>query len=218
MRLTKYEHACFTVEQDGKMLVVDPGAFTADLTNPENVVAIVITHEHTDHFDPTALGALIAHNPDAVIIGHENITRQLGDVLPTQAVHSGEMIKVGPFTLEFFSGEHAQIHSSIPIIPNLGVMVNDTLYYPGDSFISPDKPVKVLALPAAAPWMKISEAIDFISLTKPRFVFPTHDAILSDIGKNLVDQMIVPAVGEYGGTYQRLTQPVELESLLLNNA
>ena len=25
MKLTKYEHACFTVEKDGKLLVVDPG-------------------------------------------------------------------------------------------------------------------------------------------------------------------------------------------------
>ena len=58
MKLTKYEHACFTIEAEGKLVVVDPGAFTTDLGTPENVVAIVVTHEHPDHFDVNALGAL----------------------------------------------------------------------------------------------------------------------------------------------------------------
>ena len=57
MKLTKYEHACFTLEKDGKMLVVDPGTFTTKLDPPENVVGIVITHEHSDHFDVNALSA-----------------------------------------------------------------------------------------------------------------------------------------------------------------
>ena len=118
MRLTKYEHACFTLEKDGKLLVVDPGAFTTDLPALENVVAIVVTHEHSDHFDPTALGALIAHNPDAVIYAHEAITRQLGDTLPTHAVAPGETIESGSFTVEFLGGEHAVIHPDIPIVAN----------------------------------------------------------------------------------------------------
>ena len=27
MKLTKYRHACFTVEKDSKLLIVDPGGF-----------------------------------------------------------------------------------------------------------------------------------------------------------------------------------------------
>ena len=51
MKLTKYEHACFSVEHDGMTLVVDPGNFTTDFIAPEGVIAVVITHEHSDHFD-----------------------------------------------------------------------------------------------------------------------------------------------------------------------
>ena len=40
MKLTKYEHACLTVEKDGKLLVVDPGAYTTDLPALESVIAI----------------------------------------------------------------------------------------------------------------------------------------------------------------------------------
>lgn len=211
MRLTKYEHACFTLEKDGKLLVVDPGTFTTDLPALENVVAIVVTHEHSDHFDPTALGALIAHNPDAMIYAHEAITRQLGDTLPNHSVAPGETIESGPFTLEFLGGEHAVIHPDIPIVANLGVMINDRLYYPGDSFNRPGRPVDVLALPIAAPWMKMSEAFDFLMEVKPRLAFPTHDAIASSIGKSLADRMAPMFAEKAGAVYQRLEAPIEID-------
>lgn len=210
MKLTKYEHVCFTVEKDGKLLVVDPGAWTTDLGAPENVVAIVVTHEHPDHFDPAALGALIAHNPDATIYAHETITKQLGHTLPNHAVNPGETVVLTPFKLEFFGGEHAIIHQSLPNVANLGVMIDETLYYPGDSFTLPHRKVKVLALPVTAPWLKISEAIDFALAVKADLVFPTHDAIASEVGKQLPDSRLPSFIESYGGTYQRLTSPIEI--------
>jgi L-ascorbate metabolism protein UlaG (beta-lactamase superfamily) len=211
MKLTKYEHACFTVENDGKILVVDPGAFTTDLPALESVVAVVVTHEHADHFDPAALGALVAHNPDAVIYAHETITRQLGDALPNQAVSSGTVVDVAPFMLEFLGGEHATIHADIPIVANLAIMINDQVYYPGDSFTLPDRPVDVLALPTAAPWMKMSEAFDFLMAVKPRLAFPTHDAIASDAGKALADRMTPMFAEKVGATYLRIEDSLEID-------
>lgn len=207
MNITKYEHACFTVEQDGKLLIVDPGAFTTDIGAPENVVGVVVTHEHADHFDPAALGAIIAHNPDAVIIAHENITRQFGDqneTLPYKTVATGDKVSVGPFELEFFGGDHAIIHPDIPQIANLGVMINDTVFYPGDSFVQPERDVQVLALPVSAPWLKISEAIDYLIDVKPKITFPTHDAIASPAGKSLPDRMIPPLAEKVGALYKRI--------------
>lgn len=210
MKLTKYEHACFTLEKDGRLLVVDPGAFTTDLGSPDNVFAIVVTHEHADHFDPATLGALIAHNPNATVYAHENITKQFGDTLPHQAVSAGETVTIEPFVLEFFGGEHAVIHSSFSIVANLGVMINDSVYYPGDSFTEPGKPIKVLALPVTAPWMRISEAIDYVSKLKPNLVFPTHDGVASEFGKQLPDRMIPKFVENYGGKYQRIKGSIDI--------
>jgi L-ascorbate metabolism protein UlaG (beta-lactamase superfamily) len=211
MILTKYEHACFTLEKDGKLLVVDPGVLTRDISSPENVVAIVVTHEHADHFDPAALGALIAHSPSATIYAHESITNQLGDTLPTQSVAAGDTASVEPFELEFFGGEHSQIHSSIPIIANLGVMINSNIFYPGDSFTVPNKPVKTLALPITAPWLKISEVMDYVSKINPALAFPTHDGVASEAGKQIVDRMMGPLLESQGGTYQRLSEPLEID-------
>jgi len=211
MKLTKYEHACFTLEKDGKLLVVDPGVYTTDLPALESVVAVAVTHEHADHYDVNALGAIISHNPEAVIYAHESITRQFGDTLPHQAVSVNDIVSVGPFKLEFFGGEHAIIHPDIPRIANLGVMIDDTVYYPGDSFSRPDTPVEILALPTAAPWMKVSEAVDFLRAVQPRLVFPTHDAVSSSFGKQLADTIIPTFAQNIGATYRRLIEPLEID-------
>lgn len=210
MTITKYKHACFTVEKDGKLLVVDPGGFTDDLGAPENVVGIVVTHEHADHFDANALGALIAHNPSAKIYAHESITSQLGSSLPHETVESGDELTVGPFDLQFDGGEHATIHPSMPTPANLGVHIDERIYYPGDSFYQPTGSVEILALPVSAPWCKISEVIDYVSAMGPEIAFPTHDAILSPVGQNMVDMMVATATQKAGGEYRRLHAPLEI--------
>ncbi len=206
MKLTKFEHACFVVEQDKQSIIVDPGEFTTDLSIPDTVIAVVITHEHQDHLSESHIQAIVAKNPEAVVITHKDSAKNLGHY-STQTVVANEGIKIGNFTLEFFGGEHAVIDSAIPVIANLGVMINDSLYYPGDSFALPERPVKVLALPVSAPWMKISEAADFVRAVQPEFVFPTHDAILSDVGKGLPDRLIPKLTSV---SYQRLAEPIEI--------
>ena len=209
MILTKHQHACFTLEKEGKLLVVDPGELTQDLGAPENVVGIVITHAHADHFDASALGALIAHNPLAIIYAHEAVTAQLGDTLPTQVVRAGETIDVSPFSVTFYGGTHAPIHPDIPVVANLGLFVDELLYYPGDSFITPGRPVAALALPVSAPWLKIADAIDFARDINAGLVFPTHDAILSEAGKAIVDRVISAQIPD--SRYARLYEPVEVQ-------
>lgn len=209
MELTKYEHACFTIEKDGQLLVVDPGGYSSDFIAPSNVVAIVVTHDHGDHFDHEQLEAIIGENPDAVIIGPETVTSQI-EAFTTKTVTIGDTLDIGPFHLEFFGGKHALIHPSLPLTANLGVLINDLLYYPGDSFSLPGRPVDTLALPAGAPWLKISEAMDFLTQIKPRLAFPTHDAVLSQIGKELADSRLGATASDIGSLYQRLSEPVTI--------
>jgi hypothetical protein len=65
------------------------------------------------------------------------------------------------------------------MVSNSAVFIDNALYYPGDSFFFPDIKVKVLALPVEAPWMKISEAVEFAKKVKPEFAFPVHDGRLN---------------------------------------
>ena len=122
----------------------------------------------------------------------------------------GETLQCGAFTLQFFGGEHALIHESMPRPHNLGVLIDHSLYYPGDSLVVPDVAVDTLALPVVAPWLKIGETMDFLIAVHPRFAFPTHDAVASAAGKALVDRMLGSLAGAHDITYQRLETPIEI--------
>jgi L-ascorbate metabolism protein UlaG (beta-lactamase superfamily) len=209
MKLTKYEHACFTVEHDDALLVIDPGNLTTDLIPPQNVVGVVITHGHADHFDPELLASIIDKNPDALIVTNVEVASSI-EAFQTKIVHPGDHLELGPFRLQFFGGQHARIHDSIPPNANIAVLINDLVYYPGDSFTLPGTSVDTLAIPVSAPWMKLSEAIDFLSIIKPRQAFPTHDAILSNPGKDIADRLLSSAAQSQGIAYTRLTESIEI--------
>jgi L-ascorbate metabolism protein UlaG (beta-lactamase superfamily) len=201
MRLTKFEHAALLLEDSGKKLFVDPGSFTTPLTDTANTVAIVITHEHADHWTPEQLGRVLDLSPDATIFAPEGVARAAADFDVT-VVRAGDTVEAGPFTLRFFGGVHAVIHSSIPTVDNLGVLINDELYYAGDSFTIPEGvEVDVLAAPAGAPWMKVAEVMDYVLAVKPKRSFPTHEMVLSRAGKDLSNARIAWATAQNGGEH-----------------
>lgn len=203
MNITKYQHACFTVEINNKLVVVDPGKWSEDYTPSQGISAVVVTHEHSDHCHRETLEAIVDQNPEVKIYAHESVCRKLIG-LPTVMVESGQAVQVDDFVMRFTGGEHASIDRSVGPIANLGIMINETLYYPGDSFALPDGPVETLAVPVSGPWMKLSEALDFIREVQPRTVFPTHDKLLSNIGKKLVDDWCITVCDEFHASFTRL--------------
>ncbi len=210
MKITKREHACLVLEEAGDTLIVDPGSFTSPLSGITGVSAIVITHEHADHVSPEQLDILLAANPDARIYAPAGVAAA-HPTYPVSVVSAGETVTIGQFTVAFFGGTHAQIHSSIPLIDNLGILVNDTLYYPGDSFTVPAVAVNTLAVPAGAPWLKISEVMDFVLEVAPARTFPTHEMVLSPAGKSLSNARIDWATQRGGGQFFALEPGDSLE-------
>lgn len=199
MRIIKRGHACLEIIEAGRTLIVDPGDHTEHL-EPSDLVGVVITHEHADHWDPSHLRSLRERFPEAPILGPVGVL-EAAEEFEIVPVHPGETHTVGPFELRFFGGTHAVIHDSIPVIDNVGVLVNGTLYYGGDSFALPDVPVTVLAAPAGAPWLKISEVMDFVMAVKPKLTFSTHVMTLSEDGLKLSNGRIRDAVERVGGQH-----------------
>jgi len=201
MRVTKFEHATVTLTDSGKTIVVDPGSFTTPLADLQDVVAVVLTHEHPDHWTPDHLDRLRRAFPDVPIYGPEGVANAAAgyDVI---TVNPGDTVTVDPFRLEFFGGRHAVIHESIPVIDNVGVLVNDEFYYPGDSYAVPKgASVKLLAAPVGAPWLKIGEAMDFVLAVGPRLAFGTHDMTLSVSGKDMGRARLKWAVEQGDGEF-----------------
>jgi L-ascorbate metabolism protein UlaG (beta-lactamase superfamily) len=211
MRLTKFEHSCLVLEEGGSRLVVDPGGFTTPLGDLGDVVGIVVTHEHADHWTPEQLTRILARNPATPIYAPAGVAAAASDFEVT-VVEAGTVAQAGTFRLEFFGGKHAEIHSTIPIVDNVGVLVNDTLYYAGDSFTLPEREIDVLAAPAGAPWLKISETMDYVTAVRPKRSIAVHEMVLSVAGKQLSEARIKDMTEAGGGEFIHL-DPTEFVDL-----
>jgi L-ascorbate metabolism protein UlaG (beta-lactamase superfamily) len=211
MKITKQGHACLIFEEAGKKLVLDPGAYSEAQVGLTDVVAIVITHAHDDHCFEAQIDRLLASNPDLMIFGPPQVCTRLANY-KTTAVYHGDHYPVGPFTIEFMGDLHAQIHHSITVIENRAVLINDKVFYPGDSFTLPDRAVELLAVPTSAPWLKIGEVMDFVSAIKHKKSIATHNALLSDFGHALnngrVKQLTEAQSGEF--TYLLNGESIEI--------
>jgi L-ascorbate metabolism protein UlaG (beta-lactamase superfamily) len=212
MKIVKHGHACLELIKDGQRLLIDPGSYSEPMGEADGVIGVVITHKHDDHCFEEQLDAIIAKNPGVTIYGTDEVRERLGD-RNTVAVHHGDFYEVGPFTVEFFGDLHAEIHRSIPIIQNCGVMVDDALYYPGDSFTQPDRPVKMLACPTSAPWLKMSDVMDFVDAVKPKKSFATHNIHLSELGHQMNNGRVKAVTEQHGGrfTFLQVGDSIELD-------
>ena len=211
MRITKFEHSCVEIVESGSNLVIDPGAYLAP-RDFDDVVAVVITHEHPDHWTPDNVRGILARNSGARVFGPQGVATAVGDAFALEVVAPGDSVEAGPFRLQFFGGKHNLIHESVPIIDNVGVLVNDTFYYGGDSYDGPSVPVAVLAAPIGAPWLKIGDAMDYVLAVKPERAFYTHDAPLSSAGRAMAEPRLKWAVEQNGGTYLELEPGASIDA------
>ena len=85
-----------------------------------------------------------------------------------------------------------------------------TVFHPGDALTVPEADVDLLLLPVSAPWLKVSECIDYgRDVGAPRSV-AIHDKIYSDAGLGIVDGHLDRMLGERGQSYTRLQPGQEL--------
>jgi L-ascorbate metabolism protein UlaG (beta-lactamase superfamily) len=178
MRITKYTHACVRLEHDGRVLVIDPGTWSepAALTGAD---AVLVTHEHADHVDVLRLAGLgvPVYGP-----AQGNFPR-----LDVTGVSSGEEFTAAGFRVQAVGGRHAYIYGGKPDCANLGYVIEEAVYHPGDSLHVPEQPIETLMVPAQGSWMKMAEAIDFVRAIRPHRTFAIHDGQLNDRGLGSVN-------------------------------
>ena len=206
--VSKHGHACIRLEKDGQVLVLDPGGFS-DPAAIDGAGAVLITHEHVDHVVPDRLTAALAAAPERQVWAPGVVVDQLVAAgAPADRLHAvteGDTFTAEGFEVQVVGHDHAVIHPSIPVVANVAYLVDGVVLHPGDSFTPPPAGVhvEVLLLPVSAPWMKLSEAADYLQAVAPGIAVPIHDAILSDAGLGLVDRVLPQVTGGIA-EYRRL--------------
>ncbi|AWL41567.1 MULTISPECIES: MBL fold metallo-hydrolase [Streptomyces] len=208
--LIKKAHSCVRLERDGRTLVIDPGGFSED-DAAVGADAILVTHEHPDHFDEGRLRAGLESNPAAQVWTLRSVAEQLSAAFPgrVHTVGHGDTFSAAGFDVQVHGELHAVIHPDIPRITNIGFLVDGSVFHPGDALTVPDRPVDTLMLPVMAPWNKISEVIDYVREVAPRRAIDVHDALLTDLARPIYDRQI----GELGGADHGRMTPGEATRL-----
>lgn len=179
--ITLFGHSGVRIDR----IAIDPGIFT----NPaimEGAEHVLLTHSHPDHCNLDIIHNLPVYGPKEAI-------EQLTDC-DTHEVYPGDELELDRHHIRVVGGYHAVVHPSLNRPTNLGYLIDGRILHPGDEF--PDiamhslNDIEILFLPVAAPWLKVSETVEFAHSILPRLSLPIHDAILSAEGKALVDSIL----------------------------
>ncbi|WP_329482325.1 MBL fold metallo-hydrolase [Kribbella sp. NBC_01484] len=186
MKLTKFAHACVRLEKDGKVLLVDPGTFS-EAAAFERADAILVTHEHQDHLDIERVQAL-----DVPVYTNAGVAAQLTELGDrVHVIAGGQSFETAGFSISAYGKDHAVIlpEWGVPC-ENIGFLIDDAVYHPGDSFTQPDRAVHTNLVPISGPWFSLPPAVEYARSVKSEQLVGIHDALLSPIGLGMFPRFL----------------------------
>lgn len=181
MKITKHAQSCLLVESANTKILIDPGVFVTekekyDINNFTEIDAIIITHQHSDHFSPENLELIIANNPNVPIFTTRSV-RSLFEKPNVKVICDQGVVQVKNITITGVTSKHGPVPNGTPTPEVIGVLINDgstTFYDPSDSielFATAD----VVAEPiCGVVVMDIQKAKEEALRTQPKIVFPIH--------------------------------------------
>jgi L-ascorbate metabolism protein UlaG (beta-lactamase superfamily) len=190
MELIKHGHACVVLCEDERRLVIDPGVLT-ESSALDGASAVLVTHEHPDHFAPDLLRAALDADPALEVWTNGSVAGRLeGLGGRLHVVGDGDAETIAGFDVHVHGELHAEIHPEIPRIANIGFLVDGGVFHPGDALTVPDEPVSTLLLPLHAPWSRTADLIDYVRAVHADQAYAVHDGLLNDAGLGIVGGLL----------------------------
>jgi L-ascorbate metabolism protein UlaG (beta-lactamase superfamily) len=211
MRLTKLEHACVRLEKDGAVLVIDPGIWTGP-DALDGAGSVLITHEHFDHLNADRLRAALAADAGLQVWTNASVAGQFAEF--SERVHvisHGDTFGTEGFDVAVYGQEHALLHRDIPLVLNTGFMIDGEVFHPGDALTIPEDAVSTLLLPVNAPWLKLSDMIDYARAVDAGRGYAIHDGLLNERGLGVLGNWLPLASGPGGGKVTRVEPGTEID-------
>lgn len=159
MKITRYEQSCLLIEQGETRVLIDPGTpFTQkrDIAELGKLDAVLITHEHADHFDQELCEKV---SGDLDIYVNESTSKHM--VGNKKVVQSNQQINIGELKITAIELPHCLMPDGSEGPQNIGYLINDIFFHPGDGIELDGLKVKYLALPITGPDVSMKRAFGF---------------------------------------------------------
>ena len=213
MRIIKHGHACVTLATGTATIVIDPGMFT-DPGVLDGADAVLITHEHADHWTPEQLASteVPVFTIEAVAQKIREADGALGERVTV--VSPGDRFEAFGTAVTVVGQKHAVIHPELQHFDNSGYLVESdgvSVFHPGDALTTLPAAPDVLLLPVSAPWLKVSECIDYAREVGAATSVAIHDAVYSEAGLGIVGGHLSRFLEQKDQQYVRLLAGEERE-------
>jgi L-ascorbate metabolism protein UlaG (beta-lactamase superfamily) len=189
MRLTKLGHSCVRLQKDDRTIVIDPGGLTPEGDAIAGAEAVLITHEHFDHYAAERLREALTDDPRLTVYTCRAVAADLSDLGDRVCtVGEGDALTIAGFEVAVAGQRHEVVHPDVPPVENIGFLIDGEVFHPGDAFTVLQAPT--LLVPGQAPWMKTPEMIEYLRAVAPRRALAVHDGLLNDAGLALLDSQL----------------------------
>jgi L-ascorbate metabolism protein UlaG (beta-lactamase superfamily) len=179
-------YAGVAIKTPSKTLVIDP--VDVKSRNFQNVDALLITHEHYDHFDQ-ALVSEIYKLTQCMVVADPTSAGRLRHVIPPeklQEVQPGSEVKVGEVSVKAEKCNHPPAATPLTFIitDEDGVKVfhtADSLPFPEMAALGEEEKLDVVFCTVGiAPGTSPETGVDIARLTKPKVAVPYHTGSTAD--------------------------------------
>lgn len=187
MQLTWVNHSCYRVVNDGFVIVVDPG-LVAPTTVLDDADAVLVTHEHGDHFQRDLIAARVAARPDLPVYTNKSVGALLaGSGAKVHVVGHGDAFTLGGVRIQVHGEWHAPIAPDVTRVRNVGFQFASKFFHPGDAYTDPHEHIGVMSVPEFGLFTQLGNAVQFIQRVQPGMAIPCHDTGLDAQGLAGVD-------------------------------
>jgi L-ascorbate metabolism protein UlaG (beta-lactamase superfamily) len=182
LKITFIGHGTLMFEYGGKVIHVDPYGKLADFGNFPKADLILITHEHQDHLDPSALEKV--KTDKTKLVGTEIVEKKLPGAI---VMHNGDVKTVDGIKIEAVPAYNL-VHmrsANVPFHPkgagNGYVLTfgDKRIYVAGDTENTPEMKqlanIDIAFLPMNLPYTMTPEMVaDAAKAFKPKVLYPYH--------------------------------------------
>jgi L-ascorbate metabolism protein UlaG (beta-lactamase superfamily) len=170
--LQRFIQSGFLVKSSDVVIYVDPHR----IEEGEKADLILITHEHFDHLDPTAIGAL--KKEDTVIVANAACAQKLGDQGRVVALEEGQAVTEKGVEIQAVAG-YNDYHPRGFNVGFVFKVAGKTVYHAGDTNRVPEmadlRAIDVALLPIGGTYtMDEEEAAALARDLRPKVVIPIH--------------------------------------------